>query len=53
LRLLANEAGATAVEYGLIVACIFVAIIGGLSLFAGNESNMYNNVSTTIGTAIH
>ena len=53
LRLLVDEAGATAVEYGLIVACIFLAIIGGLSLFAGNESNMYNTVSTTIGTAIY
>jgi pilus assembly protein Flp/PilA len=53
LRLLADQAGATAVEYGLIVACIFLAIIGGLSLFAGNESNMYNTVSTTIGTAIY
>lgn len=53
MRLLVDEAGATAVEYGLIVACIFLAIIGGLSLFAGNESNMYNTVSTTIGTAIY
>ena len=52
LRLLASEAGATAVEYGLIIACIFLAIIGGLSLFAGNETNMYNNVSNTISTAI-
>ena len=31
---LADERGATAVEYGLIVCCIFLAIVGGLSLFA-------------------
>ncbi len=48
---LANDAGATAVEYGLIVACIFLAIIGGLSVFAGNASNMYNNISTAVATA--
>jgi pilus assembly protein Flp/PilA len=52
LKLLANQDGATAVEYGLIVACIFLAIIGGLTLFAGNETSMYNNVSTTISAAI-
>jgi pilus assembly protein Flp/PilA len=52
LRLLADERGATAVEYGLIVACIFLAMIGGLTLFAGNENKMYTNISTTISTAI-
>ena len=52
LRLLANEDGATAVEYGLIVGCIFLAIIGGLTLFANNETTMYNNLSSTISTAI-
>ena len=52
LTLLADESGATAVEYGLIVGCIFLAIIGGLTLFANNETTMYNNVSTTISTAI-
>jgi len=52
LRLLADERGATAVEYGLIVACIFLAIIGGLSLFATNANTMYTNISTTIGGAV-
>ena len=49
---LADERGATAVEYGLIVACIFLAIIGGLSLFATNANTMYTNISTTIGGAV-
>lgn len=48
-RLLADEGGATAVEYGLIIACIFLAIIGGVSLFAGNTTSMYNTVSNTLG----
>lgn len=50
--LITNQAGATAVEYGLIIACIFLAIIGGLSLFSGNATNMYNTISTTVGGAI-
>jgi Flp pilus assembly pilin Flp len=50
-RLCANEGGATAVEYGLIVACITLVILGGMQFFAGNETAMYNHISTTIVTA--
>jgi pilus assembly protein Flp/PilA len=50
-RLRRDEAGATAVEYGLIVACIFLAILGGLSLFASNENAMYTRISTSIAGA--
>ena len=50
-RLCADEGGATAVEYGLIVACITLAILGGMQFFAGNEVSMYNHISTTIVAA--
>src|SRR3984957_9990329 len=50
-RLWTAESGATAVEYGLIVACMFLAIVGGMSLFASNENAMYTHVSTAIATA--
>jgi pilus assembly protein Flp/PilA len=50
-RLCTDEVGATAVEYGLIVACITLAILGGMQFFAGNEVSMYNHISTTIVTA--
>ncbi len=50
-RLWNDESGATAVEYGLIVACITLAILGGLSLFAGNENAMYQHISTSIVSA--
>ena len=53
LRLAADTSGATAVEYGLIVACIFLVIIGGLSFFAGNESAMYNTISSSISGAVY
>jgi pilus assembly protein Flp/PilA len=52
LSLACDERGATAVEYGLIVGCIFLAIIGGLSLFATNENAMYTNISTAIQGAV-
>lgn len=52
-RLWKDDSGATAVEYGLIVACVTLAILGGLSLFAGNENAMYTRISTTIVSATH
>jgi len=50
-RLTRDESGATAIEYGLIVALIFLAIIGGLSTFATNENAMYTNISNAISGA--
>lgn len=50
-RLWTDQSGATAVEYGLIVACMFLAIIGGMSLFATNENAMYTHVSTAVASA--
>jgi Flp pilus assembly pilin Flp len=47
-RLLDNASGATAVEYGLIVACITLAILGGMTYFAGNENAMYTHISNAI-----
>jgi len=47
-RLAREESGATAIEYGLIVALIFLVIIGGLSTFATNENAMYTRISNTI-----
>jgi pilus assembly protein Flp/PilA len=52
-RLGSDEGGATAVEYGLIVACITLAILGGMQFFAGNETAMYNHISSTIVASSH
>jgi pilus assembly protein Flp/PilA len=52
-RLADDTSGATAIEYGLIVGLIFLAIVGGLSTFATNENTMYTHISTTIGNATH
>jgi pilus assembly protein Flp/PilA len=47
-RLWNDESGATAIEYGLIVACITLAILGGMTLFASNENIMYTKISTAV-----
>jgi pilus assembly protein Flp/PilA len=51
--LLDDKSGATAVEYGLIVACVTLAIIGGMTYFAGNENAMYTHISNAIVGATH
>jgi pilus assembly protein Flp/PilA len=51
LRMKKCEAGATAVEYGLIAALICVAIITAIGNVAGSTSNMWNKVSNRIVAA--
>lgn len=42
------EKGATAVEYGLIVSLIVIAMIAALTNVAGSTTNMWNDVSTQV-----
>ena len=49
LRMLNNEKGATAVEYGLMVALIAIVIIAGVTLLGKNLNALFNSVATTIG----
>jgi pilus assembly protein Flp/PilA len=50
-RFAGDRSGATAIEYGLIVAFIFLAIVGGLSAFATNENVMYTKISNAVVSA--
>lgn len=43
-----NERGATAVEYGLMVALIAVVIIGAVTLLGGNLNTMFNRIAGAI-----
>lgn len=43
-----EEKGATAVEYGLMVALIAVVIIGGVSLLGNNLSGLFNDVAGSL-----
>jgi pilus assembly protein Flp/PilA len=45
-KLLKNEDGATAIEYGLIAALIAVAAIAAFQLVGTNLSDTFNNVGT-------
>jgi len=47
-RYFADASGATAIEYGLIVAMIFLAIIGGITAFADGTNGMYEYINETI-----
>ncbi|SFP07174.1 Flp family type IVb pilin [Qipengyuania nanhaisediminis] len=44
--------GATAVEYGLILALIFLSMIGAVSSFGQTTIDMWNRVAATISAAI-
>ena len=45
-KLLKNEDGATAIEYGLIAALIAVAAIAAFQLVGTNLSGIFNPVAT-------
>lgn len=48
LQTLRTEKGATAVEYGLMVALIAIVIIAAVTLLGGNLSGLFNEVATSI-----
>lgn len=50
-RLERDERGATAVEYGLILALIFVALVGAVEAFGQETIEMWNNISSEVQAA--
>jgi pilus assembly protein Flp/PilA len=44
-----DERGATAVEYGLILALIFLAMIAGVRAFAEQTITMWQGVADNVG----
>lgn len=51
-RFLRDEAGATAIEYGLIAALIFLAIITGVYSFGAKTTQTYDTIGQKIGGAL-
>lgn len=47
-RFIEAESGATAIEYGLIVALIAVFIIGAVSAVGSSLGTQFNSVATSI-----
>ena len=50
-RFVADESGATAVEYGLVTLVISVSIIGALTSIATNMNGKFNTVATTLSSS--
>jgi pilus assembly protein Flp/PilA len=48
VKLLKNEKGATAIEYGLIAALIAVAAIGAMQSVGSKLNTTFNNVSSSL-----
>jgi pilus assembly protein Flp/PilA len=46
-RLLRDCRGATVIEYGLILAMVFLAMMGAIMALGDEESSLFNSVSTT------
>jgi pilus assembly protein Flp/PilA len=47
-KLIRDDVGATAIEYGLIAALISVVIVTALTLVGGNLKNTFNTVATSL-----
>ena len=45
---LRSDRGATAVEYGLMVALIAIVIIAAVTLLGGNLSTLFKSVATSV-----
>jgi pilus assembly protein Flp/PilA len=50
-KLLRDENGATAIEYGLIAALISVVIIAAVTLVGSNLSTTVNSIATALAAA--
>ena len=52
-KLLRDQSGASAVEYGLILAMIVLAMVGALSSVASSTIDMWNDVSDKTSQAVN
>ena len=50
-RLARSRKGATAVEYGLILALVVITMISALQLMASTTTGMWNNISDKVQSA--
>ena len=48
VRIVADESGATAIEYGLIAALISIAAIAAITNVGNNLKTIYNAIATNL-----
>ena len=51
-RFLRDDSGATAIEYGLIISLIFLAIVVSLTAFGNTSSGLFNRAMDAIRTGM-
>jgi pilus assembly protein Flp/PilA len=51
-RFLADERGATALEYGLIIALVVLVALAGITAFAGAGTGVFNAAMNKLAAAI-
>ncbi|MES2421862.1 MAG: Flp family type IVb pilin [Pseudomonadota bacterium] len=51
VRALRHQRGATAIEYGLILALMVIAMIIGLTALANSTTSMWGNVDSKVNAA--
>ena len=51
-RFLADDSGATALEYGLIISLVFLVALAGITAFAGAGSGTFNEAMGKLSAAI-
>ncbi|WP_033923121.1 Flp family type IVb pilin [Sphingomonas sp. 37zxx] len=52
-RIISDQRGATAVEYGLIIALIFLAIVASIAGVADATISMWRGVESNVSTAMN
>ena len=50
-KLLSNESGATAIEYGLIAALISIVIIGGVTFLGAELTGTFSQIGSELSGA--
>lgn len=51
-RFLADDSGATALEYGLIISLVFLVALAGITAFASAGTGTFNEAMGKLATAI-
>lgn len=52
IKLIHDIRGATAIEYGLIVALIVIAIVSGISALGGTNGSVWGNMTGKVANAM-
>ena len=47
-----DEAGATAIEYGLIISMIFLIVVGSMTAFGQHATSIINGAANAINSAV-